>query len=453
MGTRRWVACALVAMGYWVPPVGAVPQDPIKADNAVNLNDASSWTGSPGGPPGSFSVGVWSGVYTGGANTTVLGGNMGWAGLRSTSAGNITIGAGDTLTLGSGGINMSSAGGSVTLGCGLGVGANQAWSVAAGRALTVSGNVALDNVLTVNSAGTTVLGGGVVSGAGRLVMSGDGTLTLSGDNTILGGSTVTAGTLAVGHTAALGSGAVTVNGGTLDLNSTFIANAINYQSGSLVNMSNASTTNVASGAVLNTNGLTIGGTTNVPAGATVGGNGTVGILNISGGVLAPGNSPGTTNAGATSWGSGSYQWEVNQVTLGGGNQSALMGTDPGSDLLQVEGALSISAGFLLDVTSLQADNSAGTPTNWDASRSYSWIIASVSEGITGLGNLGIQLSNFSAPNTPANWFLSTANGGTDLLLNYGGGAVPEPGALGLLALGALGLFGGRRGRKQERAPR
>ncbi|WP_164045251.1 autotransporter-associated beta strand repeat-containing protein, partial [Serratia marcescens] len=50
---------------------------------------------------------------------------------------------------------------------------------------------------------------GVISdagGNGGLVKQGSGTLTLSGANTYVGGTTLNAGALAVGHNSALGTG-------------------------------------------------------------------------------------------------------------------------------------------------------------------------------------------------------------------------------------------------------
>ena len=75
------------------------------------------------------------------------------------------------------------------------------------------------------------------------------------------------------------------------------------------------------------------------------GGGTVGALTISsGGILAPGNSPGTLNAGNTTWaGGGSLLWEINQ-------SSATKGTDPGSDWVNITGTLTI------------ASNDAATPS-------------------------------------------------------------------------------------------
>ena len=72
-------------------------------------------------------------------------------------------------------------------------------------------------------AGQALTWSGVVEGGGTLVKSGDGELTLSSANTYTGGTTVTQGTLSFAHTNgapnnivdALGSGAVTLNGGTL----------------------------------------------------------------------------------------------------------------------------------------------------------------------------------------------------------------------------------------------
>lgn len=82
--------------------------------------------------------------------------------------------------------------------------------------------VALDCVF---NAATTIIGArsatfsGILSGTGSLTMDGSGTLNLTGANTYTGGTMVSNGTLAVGTsggtgtTASLGTGNVTVNGG------------------------------------------------------------------------------------------------------------------------------------------------------------------------------------------------------------------------------------------------
>ena len=49
-------------------------------------------------------------------------------------------------------------------------------------------------------------------------MTGTGMLTLAGSNNYSGGTSILNGTLLLANTAALGTGAVAANGGTLDLN-------------------------------------------------------------------------------------------------------------------------------------------------------------------------------------------------------------------------------------------
>jgi autotransporter-associated beta strand protein len=58
-----------------------------------------------------------------------------------------------------------------------------------------------------------------ISGAGQLIAMGPGTVTLSGSNSYLGGTMVAVGTLQVGASAALPSGAPATVDGTLDLGS------------------------------------------------------------------------------------------------------------------------------------------------------------------------------------------------------------------------------------------
>ena len=126
--------------------------------------------------------------------------NIGTLSLRGiqvfSPSGPINVSGTDTITLGVGGVDLSTATQNLTLATPIALGANQTWSVNSGRTLTVSG---------------------VVSGSSTLTKSGAGTLLLTGANSHTGTTTVDAGTLTLGTGGSLAAGsAVTVNtGGTL----------------------------------------------------------------------------------------------------------------------------------------------------------------------------------------------------------------------------------------------
>jgi fibronectin-binding autotransporter adhesin len=143
------------------------------------------------------------------------------------SGGNITLGSNISYTLSnslgsspairnlsgtntlSGSITMTFGGGDTTVQSDAG-------------ALTLAGNIAvaptanLRNLTLTGSAGGTV-SGNVTNGSGTaaIVKSGTGTWTLSGSNTYTGGTQINAGLLAITNTSALGTGTVTISGGTL----------------------------------------------------------------------------------------------------------------------------------------------------------------------------------------------------------------------------------------------
>ncbi|SBV33728.1 Outer membrane autotransporter barrel domain protein [uncultured Sphingopyxis sp.] len=176
-----------------------------------------------------------------------------FGGLISGSGAVEQVGSGTTVLTG---VN-SYAGGTSILGGTLQVSADANLGAAAGG-LTFSGGTlrttasfasARDASLTgagtiLTDAGTIFSLGGVISGAGGLTKTGAGILTLSGDNSYAGATNVNAGTLRVNGDQSAATGLVTV----------------------------------ASGATLAGSG-TIGGSVNV----------------LNGGILAPGNSPGTLN--------------------------------------------------------------------------------------------------------------------------------------------------------------
>jgi autotransporter-associated beta strand protein len=85
---------------------------------------------------------------------------------------------------------------------------------------TISANIALNSNLIVNNAATAATGeinlSGIISGTNRtLTKNGAGVLRLSNANTYSGGTFLSAGTLNLGNNTAIGTGTLTISGGTL----------------------------------------------------------------------------------------------------------------------------------------------------------------------------------------------------------------------------------------------
>ena len=128
--------------------------------------------------------------------------------------------SGDSLTVTAGGIF---AGESVTVNSPVTIGAPQAWTTAAGKTLTVNGNVStIVSTLTVAGPGTTVINGVVDDGGamlgigGGLTLSGPGTLNLTAANTYTNLTSVAGGALTLSGSGAICSSAgISLSGGTL----------------------------------------------------------------------------------------------------------------------------------------------------------------------------------------------------------------------------------------------
>ncbi len=215
----------------------------------------------------------------------------------STHAGGTTISAG-TLQIGNGGTTGS-----------------------------ISDSITNNSVLTFNRSDA-VTYANVISGTGSLAKQGGDTLTLTGANTHSGGTTISAGTLQIGNGGTTGSvtGNIT-NNSVLTINRSDAVTYANVISGTgsltqagtgSINLTNTNTYNGATkinSGTLFVNGSNSNSTTTVNAGGTLGGTGTVGSVNVSGGTFAPGNSIGTTNVtGNIDFsGGGVYQVEVDNA--------------------------------------------------------------------------------------------------------------------------------------------
>ncbi|MDI1248357.1 MAG: autotransporter-associated beta strand repeat-containing protein, partial [Lacunisphaera sp.] len=299
--------------------------------------------------------------------------------FSNTFSGNVAVNAG-TLTLGSAG--ALSSGKTVGISSGATFNMNgQALSVAK---LEGAGSVTLGSATLTAAQAVDSTFSGAISGTGGLTKSGAGVMTLAGTNTYSGATSLTAGGLIFNGSAA--SSAFTVSGGTLS------------------------------------------------------GSGTIGALTIaSGGTFSPGNSPGTFNAGNTTWaGGGTYLWELN-------NADGTPGADPGWDLLSISGTLTLTASsgnpFNLDLTSLTLGNVAGEAANFTTNENHTFLIASASGGITGFSADKFNLDATGFANDLAGGSWNIAQSGNNLNLVYtAASAIPEPSTYAALAgLGALGL--------------
>lgn len=273
----------------------------------------------------------------------------------------------------------------------------------------VGGNKTL-TLAGTNTGNNTV--SGVISDPGSgfttaVAKTGTGTWQITGTNTYSGGTTVSGGILYTNSAAGLGTGAITLNGGILQ---------------------------VASGVTL-PNALSFGG-----GGGTIRGNGTyAGAVSVgSNVVLSPGDSPGTlTFTGALNWApGGAYTVDLLNAT----------GATPGTthDTLVVTGAgsftVSATSGspFTLNLISLSSALVAGNIADFTNTGTYSWQIASSVNPITGFNAnaFAINTSGFTNPVGLGtfNVSLGGSGGNTAILLNFT--PIPEPSTWALLLAGA-----------------
>jgi autotransporter-associated beta strand protein len=173
--------------------------------------------------------------------------NLTYAGVIS-GQGSLTKLGNGTLSLT--GANVQSGGTTVSAGTlQLGIG---------GIVGSLEGNVSVANGATLAfNRSDNVTYAGTVTGEGSLTKLGSGALTLTGSSDFSGGVTLSAGTLRIGNTAALGAGTLRANAGTISSDSTTARSiANNVVVGG----------NLTFGDLVNTGALTVSGTVDLDAG-------------------------------------------------------------------------------------------------------------------------------------------------------------------------------------------
>jgi fibronectin-binding autotransporter adhesin len=365
-------------------------------------------------------------LYT--SNTTlghrVAGDNTGYSGDTTVFSGltrlenNNALGIGGTVTLTGGTLNLNGK--------------------------TATNPVVLNGGILAGNGGT--LSGVVSESGGARGLTVASSLALTNANTYSGGTTLTAGTLAVGNDAALGGGAVALNGGTLDVNGTTLANdialgggGVSGNGGTLAGVVSGSGALVVASNLTLTNANTYsGGTTLTAATLSVGNDAALGggAVTLSGGSLsASGGAREIANAvtidggltlgpggltlgpgGLTLTGpvtlAGSSQWEINAgvnagqaLTITGGiTGTGGMRRGAGNGSLTLGGDSDFSGGFTWASGSvasftIASDTALGTGTFTQAGGNARLFTGDTDVALT--NNNVIELSNnfsFDGPN-------------------------------------------------------
>ena len=307
-----------------------------------------------------------TGVLTGNPSYTVQNGSIsailggGGVTLTKTTAGTVTMSGVNTYTgvttINAGVLSVATIGNGGVAGNLGQANANAANLVLGSGTLQYTGATASTNRAFTLTAGTTssidvttnnlTISGASANTTGALTKIGNGTLTLSGANTFSGGMRLSAGQLNINNATAIGSGAFTINGGTIDNTSGGVItlsnnNAQNWNGDFTFTGTNA--INLGTGAVsmnanrqvtVTANTLTVGGTisegsrnlTKAGAGTLSFGANTVTLnsLTISAGTLT--STSGTMNLAGDFTNNSTFTHNSGTVNFNGSGAQAIGGT-------------------------------------------------------------------------------------------------------------------------------
>lgn len=270
----------------------------LAADSTISVADRIALTFSISDIALGGSTLTFASEGTGNSSIFVNRAITGTGGLIKTGAGLLRLNGSNNFT---GPLTIN--GGDVSLASGTALADTVAVSMVTGSRLFVSnsetigslsgaGSVNFENgsVLTTGGNNTSTSFAGIIAGTGSLTKTGTGTFTLTGASNYSGGTTISAGALAVGSDTALGTGTLTMAAGTaLEWAGTAdrsISNAINLSSGNGFGVSDPNFTLTLGGVISGTSGFTKTGFGRVTITAN---NVLAGTVTISGGGLTVGN--------------------------------------------------------------------------------------------------------------------------------------------------------------------
>ena len=137
---RILLGLAFSVSAFVLIPATALAASISKADNTDNLNLTTSWAGVA--VPGTADIAQWTSTVTAANTTASLGADLSWLGIKIVGPNAaVTINPGNTLTVGSSGIDLSTATKDLALNCGLTLRNTglQSWKAASGRTLNLAG--------------------------------------------------------------------------------------------------------------------------------------------------------------------------------------------------------------------------------------------------------------------------------------------------------------------------
>jgi autotransporter-associated beta strand protein len=373
-------------------------------DSSWALSDTGSalrltYTYSATTPTWNGASGNWSSGFTPAVSS---GANLNFIGAGGTSTNNILSGnlssIGSLLFTGTGAYTLQANSGAAGYDApsALAIGSDITNSSTGTQTINLAISFAANHTISATSGDIVI--GGPISGVGSITKQGSNALTLSGCNTYSGGTTLSAGQLNINSTTALGTGTLTITGGTLD-----------NTSGSSITLSNNNAQNWNSDfSFAGTNDLNLGtGAVAMDASRTV---------TISNGNLTVGGVIAGSGFGLTKSGSGTLTLNGNNTYSGGTTINA------GAVVIGHAGGLATSGNVTFTGGGLQYGNGITTDISSRIKNSTSAILLNTNgndlifSGVVDSTNAGGLIKNGSGTLTltAANTYTgeTTVNAGT-----------------------------------------